>query len=159
METRYKQALATLGSTVFLLALGIGSWYAIFDSASETQKEREIAAVVERKLPVIHKDRLIKAIIQVESSGNPKAESKKGAIGLMQIRWSVWKEELKRRGIAKKRSDLFNPKVNVKAGRYILAHYMDRHDGNLEKALHGYSGGARRYYQKVMREYTKGDER
>jgi hypothetical protein len=154
METRRKKTLATIGSTVFLLTLGIGSWYATFDSASETQKDREIAAIVERKLPVIHKERLIRAIIQVESSGNPNAESKKGAIGLMQIRWSVWKEELKRRGIAKKRSDLFNPQINKAAGRYILAHYMDRHDGNLEKALHGYSGGAKRYYQKVMEAYN-----
>ena len=44
-------------------------------------------------------NQLIQAVIQVESRGNPKAISKKGSLGLMQIRFSVWGKELKKVGI------------------------------------------------------------
>jgi soluble lytic murein transglycosylase-like protein len=94
-------------------------------------------------------ERLIKAIIHVESSGNPKAVSKKGAYGLMQVRWAVWHIELKKAGIIKTKQCLFNPEKNVKAGEYILAKYY-KQTGDIEKALIKYSGGARGYIKKVM---------
>lgn len=95
-------------------------------------------------------DTLIPKIIKVESNGNPRAVSKKGAMGLMRVRWSVWKDELRKRGIAKHRDELLDPITNVKAGKFILAHYLKRYRGDVRKALHGYSGGARGYYRKVM---------
>jgi len=93
---------------------------------------------------------LIEAMIKVESSGNPKAVSRCGAQGLMQVRWSVWKDELRRAEIAYRKQDLFDPETNVRAGSYVLAHYLRKHNGNLPKALHAYSGGARGYVRKVM---------
>ena len=94
--------------------------------------------------------RLINAIIRVESSGDPRAVSKCGAQGLMQVRWKIWGPTLRKEGIAKRKADLFDPETNVRAGRYILAHYLRKHRGDLRKALHAYSGGARGYYRKVM---------
>jgi hypothetical protein len=95
-------------------------------------------------------DTLIPKIIKVESNGNPRAVSKKGAIGLMQVRWCVWKDELKKAGIAKHRGELLDPTVNVRAGKFVLTHYLKKHRGDVRKALHSYSGGAKGYYRKVM---------
>jgi soluble lytic murein transglycosylase-like protein len=93
---------------------------------------------------------LITSIIAVESSGNPKAVSRKGAIGLMQVRWSCWKDELRKHGIANSRADLLDPGTNVRAGKFVLAFFLRKHQNDLKKALHGYSGGAKGYYKKVM---------
>ncbi len=103
-----------------------------------------------RPAPAIIHPELIRAIIHVESRGNPKAISRKGAYGLMQVRWSVWGKELKREGIAQTKNDLFHPEKNIRAGKYILAKYIRKH-GNVEKALKAYSGGAKRYAQKVKK--------
>lgn len=109
---------------------------------------------------VVYKDvemdpvKLLNAVIKVESKGNPKATSNKGAIGLMQVRYVVWEKELKKEGIIKSRSCLFKPKENVDAGRYILAKYIGHH-GNLKKALNAYSGGAKDYYKKVLEAYME----
>ena len=95
-------------------------------------------------------DTLIPAIIHVESRGNPKAVSKKGAIGLMQV-MPLWVPALKKAGIVRKSKDeLLDPTVNVKAGKFVLVYYLKKHRGDVRKALHGYSGGAKNYYRKVM---------
>ena len=142
-----KEAVKNFALVALYLGLGITASTALMDSAAKVQEDRE--TITAKEQGVIDDD-LVTAIIQVESSGNPKAISNKGAYGLMQIRWSVWKDELKEQGIAKERKDLFNPRINIEAGRYILAHYMDKHDNNLKEALNSYSGGAKRYYEKVM---------
>ena len=95
-------------------------------------------------------DALVPRIIKVESNGNPRAISKKGAIGLMQV-MPLWVPELKKHGIVKKgRDELLDPVTNVRAGKFILARYLEKHKGNVRKALHSYSGGAKNYYKKVM---------
>lgn len=98
--------------------------------------------------PVID-SKLIKAIIKVESSGNPKAKSKKGAWGLMQVRHQVWTKELKEKGIIKTKHDLLHPKQNIQAGHYILTKYL-RQTNCLRRTLYKYSGGSKTYYKKVM---------
>jgi soluble lytic murein transglycosylase-like protein len=98
-------------------------------------------------------NKLIASIIQVESSGKPKAKSKKGALGLMQVRYCVWADELKEQGIIKKRNDLFHPQKNIKAGTYILAKYIAQ-TGDIRKALVKYSGGSKAYAKKVLRVYA-----
>ena len=98
---------------------------------------------------------LINAIIKVESNFNHKAISKKKAYGLMQVRYSVWKDELKKRGIIKTKQDLFSKKKNIEAGTFILNHYLLKNNNDLRKALHKYSGGANNYYEKVMANLLK----
>lgn len=94
--------------------------------------------------------RLTKAVIAVESSGNRYAKSPKGAIGLMQIRPSVWGPTLKQAGIIKRDKDLYDPEMNIRAGEYILAHYRDLTDGDLRRALWLYNGKGDGYPKKVM---------
>jgi hypothetical protein len=97
---------------------------------------------------------LIKSIIKVESSGNPKAISREGAWGLMQVRHVVWEKELKKAGIISDKQELFNPEKNIRAGKYILTKYYGQ-TGCLEKTLKKYSGNEKRYFEKVMIEYWK----
>jgi soluble lytic murein transglycosylase-like protein len=97
---------------------------------------------------------LIKAIIKVESSGNPKAISREGAWGLMQVRHAVWEKELKKAGIIRHKKELFNPEKNILAGKYILTKYYGQ-TGCLEKTLKKYSGNDNRYFEKVMTVYQR----
>jgi len=102
--------------------------------------------------PTVIHPALVAAIVQVESSGNPRAVSKRGAYGLMQIRHKVWSKGLKEAGIIRDKRDLFDPEINVKAGTFILGYYLKRHNGDIEAALTAYSGGAKGYADKVKRE-------
>lgn len=89
--------------------------------------------------------KLVQAIISVESEWNPKAISKKGAVGLMQVLPASGHHFL---GYSK--SELLCPEKNIIAGTTILKYYQ-RTSPNLKEALHKYSGGAEGYYEKVMR--------
>ena len=84
---------------------------------------------------------LIYSVIATESSFNPKAVSAKGCIGLMQVSPKVW-------GVDRKL--LFDPRINIVIGTYILRRYYDLY-GSWEIALNRYSGGASGY---VMRTFT-----
>lgn len=130
---------------ILYVCFGVGRWY-------ERKQIQANKVLFENPID----ERLIKAIIQVESSGNPKTISKKGACGLMQVRYAIWHIELRKMGIIRTKQCLFNPEKNMKAGKYILTKYLKETDGNLEKALVKYSGNAKDYVKKVMeakREY------
>ena len=79
---------------------------------------------------------LVMAIIQVESNFNPYAVSVVGAHGLMQINYSVWKDEL-----AIDFNRIYEKAYNVELGLTVLKHYYDETGGNLAKALFHYNNG------------------
>jgi soluble lytic murein transglycosylase len=111
-----------------------------------------IARDVDPKNISIDDPKLIKAIIKVESNGDRFAKSNKGAYGLMQVRYEVWKKDLANIGILS-HWGLYDPSKNVEAGKYILAQHHKQAKGNLRKTLQDYSGGASGYYEKVMYHY------
>lgn len=86
---------------------------------------------------------LVVGIINVESEFNPFAESKKGATGLMQIRYVVWEEEpeLINNGVNQKAA-LFWIDRNIKAGTAILKKYYEEADCDMVKALYRYNSGS-----------------
>jgi hypothetical protein len=81
---------------------------------------------------------LILGMVKVESDYNPRAVSNKGAYGLMQVNFSVWKNEL---SIDKKR--IFDIDYNIELGLQILKRYYQESKGNIFRALHLYNNGYR----------------
>ena len=110
--------------------------------------------------------KLVQAIIQVESRGNPKAVSPRGALGLMQLMPEVIK--------ACQVADPFDPLANIQAGVRHLHYLLLQFSGNLPLALAAYNAGpgavrhyggippypeTRKYLRSVLREYqSEGNE-
>lgn len=76
---------------------------------------------------------LIKAMIHVESYFDPKAISKNGAIGLMQIMPENFE--------ALKINDPFDPWENVMGGTFYMKSMIERFNGDLNLALAAYNAG------------------
>lgn len=103
----------------------------------------------------------LQAIAFTESSYNPRATSKAGARGLLQVMPSHVGKELCPE--AKRKRDLFDPVISLSCGARILRYELDRHGDDLTLALAAYNGGprcvrkgeivcggAKRYAQKVL---------
>jgi len=76
---------------------------------------------------------LVRAVIVVESAFNPRAVSRRGAVGLMQLR----PETARRYGV----SDAFDPEQNITAGVHYLRDLLSRYGNNLELTLAAYNAG------------------
>jgi soluble lytic murein transglycosylase-like protein len=78
---------------------------------------------------------LVKAVINTESGWNPRAISRKGAVGLMQLIPST----AQRYGVG----NSLDPAQNVEGGSRYLRSLLDRYDGDLTKSLAAYNAGER----------------
>ena len=79
---------------------------------------------------------LVAALIHVESAFNPRAVSRKGAYGLMQL----LPETGRRFGVRRKR-DLLTPVKNLEAGVSYLKWLTERFGGDMQKSLAAYNAG------------------
>ena len=98
---------------------------------------------------------LVLAMISIESSFNPQAESSMGAKGLMQIIPRFHLAKLERHG---GEEAVLDPESNILVGARILQEYVHRL-GSLEAGLQQYNGASRdesaQYAQKVMAERSR----
>ncbi len=85
---------------------------------------------------------LLKALIKTESDFNPRAVSKAGAMGLMQL----MPENIRRLKV----KDPFDPKDNVMGGTRYLKQLIHRFKGKLHLALAAYNAGP-----KVVEQYQR----
>jgi len=103
---------------------------------------------------------LVKAVTRTESGWNPRAVSRKGAIGLMQLIPGT----AQRYGVG----NPYDPAQNVEGGTTYLRALLDRYNGDLTRSLAAYNAGeravdesrgvpaireTRRYVQKVTDAY------
>ena len=105
--------------------------------------------------------RIMEAIIQVESEGNPNAVSG-NSVGVMQITPILVKDcnEILKQKKSKKRytlADRYNVAKSKEMFLLIQSHYNP--ESNVEKAIRSWNGGIKysvratnRYYKKVMRQ-------
>ena len=96
---------------------------------------------------------LIMAVMATESSFNPRAQSRVGAQGLMQVHTKMHKKRFKPYGST---DTVWEPKVNIQVGSSILSDYLKRYGGSERQALKAYVGAARMshdggYGNKVLR--------
>lgn len=129
-------------------------------STYNTDKYDSIIQEASRKYEVSFP--LLKAIIKTESSFNPRAVSKKGAMGLMQL----MPENVRLLDVY----NPFDPRDNIMGGTRYFKYLLNRFDGKLQLALAGYNAGPKRvvdyngippfretrnYVVKVMRYYRE----
>lgn len=103
----------------------------------------------------------IEAVIRAESGGNPKARSRKGAQGLMQLMPATAGQL----GV----KDAYDPEANVDAGTRHLRALLEQYNGDAVKALAAYNAGPHRvaqyggvppyretqaYIRKIIRDYN-----
>ncbi len=88
-------------------------------------------------------------IAKTESRFNPAAQSKAGALGVMQVVWRVHNGMLRAKGIAATRDHMFDPERGVEAGVLILSRYISAY-GTVQKALNRYYGGIAHNYVKKL---------
>lgn len=123
--------------------------------------ERELAPVISRHSQQhrLH-PALLRAVIKAESDFDPRAVSRAGAMGLMQL--------MPQTAVRLDVRDLFDPDENIGGGAKYLRQLLDRFHGNLPLALAAYNAGehvvdryqslppideTRRYVYKVLRYY------
>jgi hypothetical protein len=79
---------------------------------------------------------MMAAVVEAESDFNPRAVSRKGACGLMQVLPST----ARRFGLHRRR-DLFNPRKNLETGARYLRWLIDRFGDDAARVLAAYNAG------------------
>lgn len=103
-------------------------------------RDPHAAAIAEASARFAIPEHWIRAVMQAESAGDPRAVSHAGAMGLMQVMpgtWSVLRED---HGLG----DPFDPRDNIIAGTAYLRAMLDRY-GTVGGMLAAYNAGPGRY--------------
>ena len=106
-----------------------------------TARDPHADAIAEAATRFAIPEHWIRAVIAVESAGNPRAVSHAGAMGLMQVMPGTWAALRQQHGLGQ---DPFDPRDNILAGTAYLRAMYDRY-GNIGAMLAAYNAGPGRY--------------
>ena len=84
---------------------------------------------------------LLRALAAAESGGDPRAKSRAGAVGLMQLMPATAAEQARRLGLDPDRVDLEDPGDNLRLGAAYLARLLSQFDQDERFALAAYNAG------------------
>ncbi|HEX5760352.1 MAG TPA: transglycosylase SLT domain-containing protein [Thermoanaerobaculia bacterium] len=87
---------------------------------------------------------LVAGIIRQESAFDPRATSRVGARGLMQLMPATAREMSRKLGMDYDPARLYDPEVSLRLGAAYLRQLIDEFDGNVELAVASYNGGPNR---------------
>lgn len=113
----------------------------------DTMNKKIIRSIIKSSTETNLDPYLITCIIEVESSFRVHAVSKKGAVGLMQVKPSV-ANSIAEEIIGDGNFDLLNPEDNITLGTYYLAKLIE-YFGDLETALLAYNLGPTRVVESL----------
>lgn len=120
----------------------------VFESSYSRDEDAEILSLIERTQPQSQTyidPFLVQAIVRQESLFNHKAQSNRGARGLMQIMPKTARFVARKIGVdlGSGQKRLFDPEVNLAVGQGYLAHLMNLNhvDENLVSLLVAYNAG------------------
>ena len=99
------------------------------------------ASISEASVRFAIPEQWIRAVMRVESAGDPQAISRAGAMGLMQVMPGTWAELRQHHGLG---SDPFEPRDNILAGTAYLRAMLNRY-GTVGAMLSAYNAGPGRY--------------
>ena len=129
-----------LGMDVLTVALLVASPA----PARDALYDREIAAAIQDVEEVHHvPTALVKAVIAQESSWNPRAVSRAGAVGLMQLLPATAAK------VGVSREELFDPAKNILAGVRLLAVLLRHYRGDVISALTAYNARPRELFAPI----------
>ncbi|WP_242343651.1 MULTISPECIES: lytic transglycosylase domain-containing protein [Anaeromyxobacter] len=124
---------------VLTLALVVAS-----SAPPDTRYDREIAAAIEDVHDVHYVPAaLVKAVIMRESSWNPRAVSRAGALGLMQLLPATAAK------VGVSREELFDPAKNILGGVRLLAVLLRHYRGDVISALTAYNARPRELFAPI----------
>lgn len=139
MNIKYLTRRSLLGGTVLIAVLllsGADTWAETSprvnsSGASHHGSLRDLIAAAAAREGV--DPALVEAVVAIESAFNPRAVSRKGAMGLMQL----MPQTASRYGV----SDPFDPEANLTGGIRHLRDLLHRFGGDLRYALAAYNAG------------------
>lgn len=99
------------------------------------------AAIAEASARFVIPEHWIRAVMQAESAGDPRAVSHAGAMGLMQVMPGTWAALRQDHGLG---SDPFDARDNILSGTAYLRAMLDRY-GTVGGMLAAYNAGPGRY--------------
>jgi len=139
-----KKTVLTLLVVLLTLVAVCVSLYFIFEpDIDRALYPREYSELVEKYAKQYDvPENLVYAVIRTESSFNPKAVSRAGAVGLMQMMPSTFRwltDDILAEGLED--DALYEPEVNIRYGTYYLRRMYDRY-GDWETALASYNAGS-----------------